>query len=226
MINGYRVKKAFLYLKARKLSLLSKDTIHSTFDSYKCIFIHVPKAAGSSISFSLFGHQVGHRSVKEYYMLSPRKVEDYFVFTFVRNPWSRFYSAYKFLQQGGMTKGDADFSKKYMTGTESVEEFAEKVKSLQLHRSVRHLMPQHEFLTWDGVNIGVNFIGRFEDLDSDFSKVRKRLGLEEGLRHVNAATETSGNDWRRHYSDESKSIIEEIYQRDIYLFGYEFGGER
>ncbi|MBA2490567.1 MAG: hypothetical protein H0V34_02305 [Gammaproteobacteria bacterium] len=58
------------------------------FDRYRCIYVHIPKTGGVSISTSLFGSTTGrHRTVAEYKQIfGERAFKDYFKFTFVRNP--------------------------------------------------------------------------------------------------------------------------------------------
>jgi uncharacterized protein Usg len=77
---------------------------------YKCIFLHIPKAAGTSIERLLSGADID----------IPQKVPrkrgfshflnehlDYYVFSVVRNPYNRFVSAWKwgelkFEKEGGL----------------------------------------------------------------------------------------------------------------------------
>ena len=67
---------------------------------YKFIFLHIPKTAGVSVGTTLYdlvgiddlydGFKIHHDIVSE------KNLRDYFVFTFVRNPWDRMTSEYKF----------------------------------------------------------------------------------------------------------------------------------
>ena len=75
-------------------------------DKHKCIFIHVPKAAGSSVETSeIFEDQRiktgeyvgGHTTALEYRETYPGKFKNYFKFAFVRNPYSRLVSAFSYL---------------------------------------------------------------------------------------------------------------------------------
>ena len=69
---------------------------------YKCIYIHIPKTAGTSILNKLNnGKNVprNHAFWKEYYKRSPHYYRKYFKFSFVRNPWDRAVSTYFYIKQ-------------------------------------------------------------------------------------------------------------------------------
>ncbi len=64
------------------------------------IFIHVPKAAGSSIKTEIYGKpQFGHRRIAEFYAYDRARTAAFFKFAFVRNPWDRMLSAFTYLRQ-------------------------------------------------------------------------------------------------------------------------------
>ncbi|MFG7930138.1 sulfotransferase family 2 domain-containing protein [Campylobacter coli] len=65
-------------------------------DKYKCIFIHVPKVAGSSIERVIYQTDkwlVGHVKASDYTKFDKDKFDSYFSFGFVRNPYDRVVSA-------------------------------------------------------------------------------------------------------------------------------------
>ena len=86
------------------------------------LFIHIPKNAGTTIARVLEpinsrytdneyedginedeDATYGHIDVKELYMngfISPLAWDNYFKFCFVRNPWDRMVSLYKYLNKG------------------------------------------------------------------------------------------------------------------------------
>ena len=75
------------------------------FDREKAIFVHIPKAAGTSIALSIFGELPYHYKAIDYIVFFGRKTfNQYFKFAFVRNPWDRVYSAYTYLRKGGWDK--------------------------------------------------------------------------------------------------------------------------
>ena len=83
----------------RQLDKIHKkgSLLHSFYES-KTIFIHIPKTAGISIIKSVYGDVTlgGHRSMYFYSRIFNLNKEKYFSFCFVRNPFDRLYSSYKF----------------------------------------------------------------------------------------------------------------------------------
>jgi hypothetical protein len=72
-------------------------------------------------------------------------------------------------------------------------------------------------------NIGVDFVGRFENLKQDWLKITKELGFTENcdLVHATKSLVNSG-DYRNHYDHETKKIVEKFYEKDIEEWKYEF----
>lgn len=68
----------------------------------KLIFLHVPRAQGTSIAHALYGvHCIQHHSARYFKAVAPglwRKAE---TFTVLRDPYDRFASAYAFVRGGG-----------------------------------------------------------------------------------------------------------------------------
>lgn len=66
---------------------------------------------------SLFGN-LGevHLRIPHYQLIfSRREFEEYYKFTFVRNPWDRLVSASLFLKKGGAHKGDKAWAEKNLS---------------------------------------------------------------------------------------------------------------
>src|SRR5690625_2614056 len=74
---------------------------YAPFDQYHSIFVHIPKTAGVSVAHSLFEIKTAyHVRVSKYQIIfSQDEYNQYFKFAFVRNPWDRLVSAYRFLKK-------------------------------------------------------------------------------------------------------------------------------
>ena len=178
----------------------------------KPLFIHIPKAGGSSIQNIIKKHNKDltgclHESVTEY---SKEYRNSCFVFSFVRNPYDRLSSAHKYLTGGYGNLGDVKFGKTLSS------DFKYFVKSqLKNNMNWLHFRPMKFWLNDD-----IDFIGKTENYEHDFNIVCDKIGIpKQQLPHKNA---TKHKHYTEYYDDETKSIVAEIYAKDIEYFGYEF----
>jgi hypothetical protein len=204
----------------RVMELRGRGLYNGYADRYRCVFIHIPKTAGTSVAKALFGQGSRHVPCVEYEKANPRKFACYFKFAFVRNPWSRLYSAYTFLNKGGMNEADQAWAATNLAGIDSFEQFVLEWLDAETMMSWVHFMPQHHFITNSRGEVAMDFIGRMENIDTDFNHVCQRLGIVANLPTLNKST--------RHphiqpYTDEMRNKVGELYKKDVSLFGYKFG---
>lgn len=69
------------------------------------VFIHVPKAAGSSIAMALYGRRLGHHPARRLMQEDPESWAALEKFSVLREPVSRFLSAYVYALAGGTAEG-------------------------------------------------------------------------------------------------------------------------
>lgn len=93
-------------LRVRIADIRGRGEYSHFADRSQCIFIHIPKTAGTSVALTLFGHGSRHVPWFRYQQANPVKYRRYFKFAFVRNPWDRLVSSYFYLQKGGMSEAD------------------------------------------------------------------------------------------------------------------------
>lgn len=196
------------------------------YDSLSCIFIHVPKTGGLSIGNALFNRAPSwHLSVRAYcLMYSGQEYRQFFKFAFVRDPWDRVASAYRFLTRGGVEERDRKWRDDNLRADESLRDFVKRWLNPRSARSEIHFVPQIEFLRrvpWGPVE--VDFVGRFENLAEDFEEVCRRLGVFADLGHVNRTSSSASEEGSRSaYDREAMEIVAEVYRDDILTFGYRF----
>jgi hypothetical protein len=65
-----------------------------------------------------------------------------------------------------------------------------------------------------------NFIGRFENLDSNFNKICETVNIKERL--LDVKNKSTYNHYKEYYSQKNINIIRHVYKEDIKLFKYEF----
>jgi hypothetical protein len=202
----------------------SNETSLLPFDQYSCIFVHIPKCAGVSVSKALFGNLGGgHCSITQYQLIFEKRLyEAYFKFAFVRNPWDRLVSAYAFLAQGGLNQRDEQW---FQENLSAYPDFGSFVRGWINPRNIYtyyHFVPQYVYLCEPGsLSPGVDFLGHYESIDQDFQVICRSLGLNSSLSRSNV-TARRDRDYRTYYNAETKSIVERVYQKDIIAFDYGF----
>ncbi len=190
----------------------------NAFDYYKTIFIHIPKTAGISIAKTLFGNLVGsHRTYRDYEKIYPKStLRKYFVFAFVRHPYTRLCSSFYYLKNGGINEYDKEFSEKYLKNYIDFKSFVLEFLNEQTIYSYIHFIPQFEFLINNKGKIELDFIGRYENLNNDFAYVVKKLKLKNvQLPHLN---KTGKKDCQ--LTPEVKEKIYLLYKKDFALLNY------
>ncbi len=194
------------------------------FIENKCIFIHIPKSAGTSVNQSIFGHNTGnHATIAEYQIAFSRiEFESFFKFTFVRNPWDRLLSAFIYLKNGGKCKRDYQWAEKHLLPYKNFNDFVMKWVSKRNIIKGIHFLPQYRFLTTPkSLKPEVNFIGFFENINNDYEYIRKLLHIGKKLILENKTAEKAG-DYRSYYNDKTVKIVSDVYAEDIELLGYDF----
>lgn len=189
-------------------------------DAHRCIFIHIPKAAGTSVALTLFGQPSRHVAWQEYARANPRKFAQYYKFTFVRNPWDRLVSTWAFLRQGGLNEQDRSWACEVLSPYPDFGSFVRGWLSPESVLTWVHLLPQHTFFCDDKGTPQVDFIGRFERLEQDFAVVAARIGCSEDLARINASER---HHYTSYYTPETRDIVARVYARDIALLGYDYG---
>lgn len=195
----------------------------------RSIFVHVPKAGGTSMErmlgiwtydnvteehpLRLFGRQLQHRTAQEMrdHFIHARVFEKYFKFAFVRNPWDRLLSEYHYL----LERKVINFS---------FDEFASEgfLRRTDLPDFIYdHLRPQCDYIFDTQGNNLLDFIGRFEQMAEDWAKVAERLGLPKALPHLNKK-KAQRQSYQSFYNDATRQSVANFYALDIQTFNYSF----
>ena len=156
----------------------------------------------------LSGRNYGHITAKELKAELPARVFDnFYKFTFVRNPWDLQVSIYHFVLQY-TNHPRHEFFKTFG----SFEKFLE-------WRLVNMKDLQKEFVVGESGELLVDFVGRYEAIARDFQTVCQRIGIPYLLPHKNSS---SHKDFRQYYTPETRAMVAEAYKEDIDYFGYTF----
>ena len=230
--------------------------------THKCIFIHIPKTAGTSLIRVLkdpitpdqtdqvqlpfepdenkFEPPAPHLPASDYIKygrITKELFDDYFKFGFVRNPWDRVVSEYKY-RFHAYRYSFKKFLFEHFPKPSWTDEYC-------------HIIPQYDFLYDQNGTLLVDFVGKIENLQADFAHVCNKLNINtKTLPHRNKSTSifnrrdnnpvlllrsirskfsiTQRKNTFEHYVDyydnESIEFVARLYKKDIETFDYKFGG--
>lgn len=211
---------------------------------YKCIFIHIPKTAGMSvISFfypgvrfhhtepdyeRLFGWcpkrklHMQHATAKQLIetgLVTEKQWAEYYKFTFVRNPWDRAYSDYKWIQNFSGIKGS------FKSYIKKEKAFYNILNDNSNHDYLGdHLLLQTDFFDFEGA-FQPDFIGRFENFSKDIGNILHNLSIDTQFNvFENSSSRVKEYSW--FYTNSNKRLIEKIFDKDIKMLNYKFHDRR
>ena len=187
----------------------------------KCVFIHIPKTAGTSIREALGAPLTprDHYDYRMYLQSDSGKFNSYFKFAFVRDPWARLYSTYNYLSRGGNQSGDLDFYKKNEQYFKDFKSFVKVFLTPSNISKIVLLRTQASFILDKDDSLMVDFVGKVENIQDDFEFIAKKLQLNPQLGKLNESVKT---DYRKQYDTELVELVEKVYYDDVKNFDYKF----
>jgi len=213
----------------------------------RCAFVHIPKTGGTSVERSALFADVrcgGHTGVQDFLKVLGARRTEFYLFTFVRNPWDRLVSAFEYMSRGGGTGGDKAISDEYLRRFNgNFGEFVEALTEEPDLLNLEHFRPQIKYVENDQGYVEVDYIGRFERLSSDFDQICARvgcqgtrlqhlrtkghnLGVRVGIRLLNQlgvpTRKVFRRDYRKWFTDRTVILTAQTYERDATAFGYTF----
>jgi hypothetical protein len=142
--------------------------------------------------------------------LTRREYETFYKFTFVRNTWARLYSWFaNIMKDDVLRQAYGICSLNY-----SYEQFL--VEKLN-HKTFSQLY----FITDSHGNIPMDFIGRFENLQSDFNTVCDKLKIEDS--DLPKLLVRKYSHYSENYTPKTKDLVYNHYKEEINYFNFEYG---
>lgn len=183
----------------------------------KSLFVHIPKTAGNAVCKSVSGTMTTkHRSIHQF-------AENTLpTFTVVRNPYDRLVSAYFYIKN--IQKTDMYYNSPAVTESARIisgcDTFREFVLNLETYKdTVFGLRPQHEHVCDESGKILVDTVIRHESLESGLSEFCKQHDIVMNpLEKINISRRN--RDWQDYYDDQTKKVVQRVYQGDFDVFGY------
>jgi hypothetical protein len=180
----------------------------------KLIFVHVPRAAGTSIAQALYGpHCIQHHSARYYRALAPEFWRDSDSFALVRDPFDRFASSYAFVRGGGAE--NARLSEVFQALTarlRSVDDYLSFIEGRDIFDLDFVMRPQSWFVS--DLESGAVLVKRlflYDENNGALAAYLKGHGIA-GLPWLNRAIKVP-----LALSSRQKSRVEKIYAQDFVL---------
>lgn len=217
--------------------------------------MHIPKVAGQSIEMLFLKDQGLEWSSREKLLLRPKRpsengperlahltarqyvelgytdqntFDSYFTFAFVRNPYRRLLSFYKYLGYASVI---------------SLDGFIDKVVPEKLETKDFFFLSQYDYL-YEQEKLLVDFVGKLENIEQDIQTIFSRAGIKKlKLPHVNRSGKGQKRGLaavmrdpsllpyfrpanlilrtRNSFSPKQKQKVYELYKNDFEIFGYE-----
>jgi hypothetical protein len=148
------------------------------------------------------------------------KPDEYFKFTYVRNPFARLVSCYCDKienQQVSQLVSRVNYGVEFLGTDEGFEKFVEKIVQIPEQWADNHFRNQYNIVYDDDGKCLVDYIGKIENLPDDYKFLEEDYGLEH-LQYYNVKTK---GDYRNYYSTRTAKMVFEYYKRDIETFKYE-----
>ena len=188
------------------------------------LFIHIPKAAGTSIEKSLdmirvrfpsrfeanFKNEgqycIGHLDVRKRLKsgrITKKFWDSAFKFCFCRNPYDRAVSHYFYARKRHPDK------------------FPRSVSFLDFTKTLGNYGRMFQVQTWYTDGLEFDFIGRYENLEADFAYVAQKLGVKDAV--LRRDNKTKHHPYKAYYDDESVDNVRRFYSKDFEYFRYSKG---
>lgn len=199
------------------------------------IFIHIYKNAGTSILNALMPfaankwQRMAHRISRRLHLptrfdpnpfpdhikaseiinaIGKETFDSYFSFAIIRNPWDWQVSLYNYI-----LKTPPHHQHQVVKALGSFDEY---IRWRCKEEEVRF---QKDFIYSKNDELLVDFVGRFEKLDTDFKAICSRIGISASLPKLNVS---NTKPYRQFYSNETKELVRRAFDADIKLLGYDF----
>ncbi|HOG15184.1 MAG TPA: sulfotransferase family 2 domain-containing protein [Candidatus Absconditabacterales bacterium] len=191
-----------------------------TFDNKKIAYLVISKNACTSIKAALIDNLVTGVDVhysekfKNTFNKLPSEKEDYFKFTFVRNPFERAVSCYVNKFKEYKNRDNFFIFKKYLRGylkeKDSFTAFINKISTIPDRFSDMHFKSQYSFIYEKGKSV-VDYCGKVENLKEDFAPIQKKYNLGSLI----IQNKTSNKDRRSFYNEDLAEKMYKRYKKDF-----------
>jgi hypothetical protein len=210
-------------------------------DRRKAIFIHIPKTGGISVERSIhkalggdekikYGQLINqppkieqnipalglHSALRDYRRYFGQEINDFYIFSIVRNPWRRMVSHYEYLvttmfNRRVDTYNQLDFPK-----------FVQVYKTRLLAYSLPY---GYDTFLKDDYGTQLNKVIKLENINEDLPIVGDEIKLEiTEVLHMNPTNpkQKEHSNWKDYYNPGLRDRVYKMFENDIKKYNYEF----
>jgi len=203
------------------------DPNNIIFHKHKIIYFAICKIASQSIRHAFMRALRLHKGLPakvfnkrwtcdKYKAMKP-EFEDYFKFTFVRNPFDRLVSCW--FDKSQREKMFNPFTRYGLYHKMPFGEFVKIVCNMPDNRANQHWRRQTYDLMIDDKILVPEFVGRYERLHEDWKVIQERVSGLPDLPHANKADHKP---YQEYYTPEIQDIVSHRYAQDLKVLNYTF----
>ncbi len=219
--------------------------------NHKCIFIHISRTAGTAIETAICGKNwwkinpnTKHITASRAKNIYRKYWNDYFKFSFVRNPWDRIISLYHIAYYNGDKIKNPpinNFKKTYAAGGFDFDSVEKKDNDIIVNtknigiskgKGLGYFLENYIPPPWEQnqkidyceiLDDEIDFIGKFENIEEDFQIVANNIGLEnKKISYIECLNKIDKKNYTNYYDKNSIDKVNKMYNCSIKRFGYKY----
>lgn len=185
------------------------------------LFVSIPRTGTNSVRKSLGirrASRTNHRTAQHLREdFGERVWEQRFTFTFVRNPYDRLLSYFRYCKT--IDARMPPHWRKHYAG--NFKQWVAAGCSHHFHDALGAPTAMWPYLLDENGKVMVDFVGRVENFSVDFRRLCRELGTcPKRLVHINQSRRVTN--YRSYYDKKTRELAEQICGRDAEVFGYKF----
>lgn len=191
---------------------------------HKCIFIHIPRCAGTSIESAIVGRDWWNicKEQKHIYASVAKRIyhkywEEYFKFTIIRNPWDRVVSLSKYSWFYGVHIRNEQVN---------LNQYIKKFPEGEIDPRCELPLPDEPHIGSsvyaNYMNEELDYIGEFENLHEDWKYIQDAIGCNKQLPHAEKNKRSNCKHYTEYYDSHTRQLVASKYATDIDIFNYTF----
>lgn len=180
------------------------------------LFVHIRRTGGASMSNPLGIRFRQHFNYRVYEAANPALFRRVFKFCFIRNPYQRCLLIHSYVLNIDANL-NPDLSRYIQENCPNFRQYV--LDFLTPKRAFLHspLLPRHYFVCNFNYKIKIDFVGRFERINPDFSHVCQFIGIFTNMPILNSLGK---RDVECLHDDKARARIYSLYKMDFEIFGY------